>query len=106
MKFGHRINHGGTEAQRGGIIAAKRHKKTQKGTGKFNHEILETLETKETRTGTVRQPAGEDVCPTGKGFWLHSVMGRRGDALRLVLADTAALRKFIRVNPAKRNIYE
>jgi hypothetical protein len=51
----------------------------------------------ETCTGTVRQPAGEDAGPTGKGFWLHSVMGRRGDALRLVRADTAALRKFIRV---------
>ena len=50
-------------------------------------------------TGTVRQPAGEDACPTGKGFWLHSIMGRRGDALRLVRADTAALRKFIRVDP-------
>ena len=37
--------------------------------------------------------------PKGKGFWLHSIMGRHGDALRLVLADTAALRKFIRVNP-------
>ena len=53
----------------------------------------------ETCTGTVRQPAGEDAGPAGKGFWLHSVMGRRGDALRLVRADTAALRKFIRVNP-------
>ena len=64
-------------------------------------------------TGTVRQPDGEDACPTGKGFWLHSIMGRRGDALRLVRADTAAPREIyptisglIRVNPAKKNIYE
>ena len=37
--------------------------------------------------------------PKGKGFRLHPGMGWRGDALRLVLADTAALRKFIRVDP-------
>ena len=40
----------------------------------------------------MRQPVGEDACPTGKGFRFRSVMGWRGDALRLVRADTAALR--------------
>ena len=33
----------------------------------------------------------------GKGFGLPSVVGRWGDALRLVRADTAAFRKFIRL---------
>ena len=50
------------------------------------------MKPQETGTGTVRQPVGEDACPTGKGFRFRSVMGWRGDALRLVRADTAALR--------------
>ena len=52
-----------------------------------------------TRTKTLRQPAGADACPMGKGFRLRPLMGRRGDVLRLVRADTAALRKSIRANP-------